>query len=220
MPKVLPTVLIQEKNALSSSNSWLVLLDVTFKDSSGNFMTDNVQHIVNNTEEVIFNGLTYAPSNFIVNRINEDSKATINNVTLTISNLAQVFQYYLELYSGAVGSLVTIYIVNTGHLTLSTSDYADLIMDYIVLSATANADHITFTLGAEDPLLLRFPQQRYLSYHCAWQFKSVECAYNGTDTECDRTYSSCFIKINTDTKNNTKRFGGFIGLGGGNVRIV
>lgn len=234
MPRTLPTVLKQEKNALASTNAWVVLLDITFKKTIENGMpvdtydTANIQHIVNNTKEIVFNNITYTPYNFMINLPAGDSKGKLNNVTLTISNVAQVFQYFLEGSSGdpnitytvgGVGAKVTMYVINTGH-TGNLSDYIDLTLNYSVLSTTANANYITFTLGTQNPLLLRFPQQRFISYHCAWQFKSVECAYDGGDTECSRTYDACLLKINTDTKNNTKRFGGFIGLGQGHIRVV
>lgn len=202
--KTLPAALILEKNKLSTPNPWLMTLDVTFPDAS-------VIYLVRNTENITFQTRTYLAFPFMPPEIKEDSKGQIQSVQLRMSNVTRILQGYLESQDGAVGAKIILRVVNAAHLT---ENYAELEMEFEVMEAFSDAEWVTFTLGAPNPMRSNFPQYRYLAGHCNWKFKSYECAYAGAETACARTLDAC------KALNNSRRFGGFPGLTGGGVRFA
>lgn len=202
--KNLSTALILEKNRLATPNPWLLLLDIRLPD-------DTLLYICRNTEDVVFQTRTYTAFPFEIEPTRESSKGEIPTITLRVSNVTQVFQAYLEAQEGAIGSVVTLRVVNAAHLA---EDYAELTMSFDVLAAVSDARWITFTLGAPNPLRASFPQYRYLAGHCRWRFKSPECGYAGASETCKRTLDYCRQLANSP------RFGGFPGLAGGGVRLA
>ena len=194
--KTLPSVLVTEKNKLATANPWIVLLDIVLDESTAfYFCSDN--------SDVTFSGQTYTAFPFDLEPVESSSKGEIPSVSLRVSNVTQLVHYYLEQLNGAVGASVKIRVVNAAYLS---EDYAELEMDFSVQTVSATDEWLTFTLGAENPLRRRFPPHRYIAQHCKWNFKSVECAYGGALTTCDRSWTQC------TARNNTKRFGGYQGL--------
>ena len=204
MAKNLPANLILEKNKLATPNPWLVLLDIVLPDST-------TFYLVKNTEDITFQGRTYTAINFEIEPTQHKTGGEIPTVTLRVSNVTRVLQAYLEDLNGAVGAGVTIRVVNSAYLS---EDYSELEMTFDVLATQADAQWVTFTLGAPNPLKRRFPPYRYIAQYCNWEFKSRECNYQGSATSCNRTWDNC------QALNNTKRFGGYLGLNPGGVRIA
>lgn len=202
--KNLSAALILEKNRLATPNPWLLLLDIELPDAT-------MLYICRNTEDVVFQTRTYTAFPFELEPTKESGKGEIPTITLRISNVTQVLQAYLEAQDGALGSIISLRVVNAA---LLEEDYAELTMVFDVLTAVCDARWITFTLGAPNPLRASFPQFRFLAGHCRWQFKSPECAYAGASAVCKRTLSYC------RELNNAERFGGFPGLAGGGVRLA
>ncbi len=203
--KSIPSVLIREKNRLATPNPWIVLLDIVPDDShklcfcSGN-------------EDIPFGGKTYSAFPFILDTTTENNKGEIPSVSLKVANVTQVIHACLEELDGAVGSSVTIRVVNAAYLS---EDYSELEMTFTVLSTTADEEWIEFTLGAPNPLRRRFPVYRFISGHCNWDFRGLECGYHGTAfAECDRSWEQC-RRIG-----NTGRFGGYRGLSEKGWRVV
>lgn len=192
----IPTVLINEKNKLYTPNPWLVLLDIVLDD-------DHKLYFVSNNENITFDGQEYTAFPFNLDPTSQSTEGTIPTVSLQVCNVTQIIQGYLEDLDGAVGAKVTIRVVNANYLE---ADYADLEMTFSVLASSADAEWITFTLGAENPLRRRFPVARFIATHCNWEFKGVECAYAGAETTCSRTFDACSALVNT------RRFGGYVGL--------
>ena len=202
--KSISSALAIEKNKLATPNPWLVLLDITLTDSTCFFL-------VNNTEDVTFNGQVYTACPLDIQPPKESSKGEIPSAQLRISNATRVLQGYLEALTGGIGSSVLLRIVNAG---LLEENYSDLEMTFYVLSCVCNAQWVTFNLGAPSPLRKRFPLYRYIASHCNWQYRGAECGYNGAIADCTRTLDDC------RNHGNSARFGGFPGLQGGGLRIV
>lgn len=263
--KTLPANLILEKNKLATPSAWLVLLKITLPDNT-------VLRLVNNTEDIVYQANTYTAINFNLESTKSSGTGQIPTVQLSISNVTRIIQAYLENLDGAVDSEVLLTVVNSAYLA---ENYAELEMLFSVLSTKANAQYVTFELGAPNPLRKRFPQYLFIGNHCNWRFLFAECAYAGwkasnpqlvddllipldgsgieygykykcttagttksapqptgfatgdttvTDNSvvwtkigvqsCKRTLNEC------EKLNNTERFGGFPGLGAGNVRFA
>jgi lambda family phage minor tail protein L len=204
--KVIPYNLIREKNKLftAGENAWLILLDI---DLGGG----TVFYLCSNTEDVTFLNRTYTAFPFYLDPARQNSKGEIPTLSLKVCNVTQLIHVYLEDLDGAVGATVTVRVVNAGYLD---EDFSELEMDFSILATEADAEWITFPLGAASPLRRRFPPNRFIALHCNWEFKSVECAYAGAETTCDRTWKRC------EELNQTSRSGGYPGLNLKGWRLV
>lgn len=203
--KSLPANLIVEKNKIATGSAWLILLDVILDDGA------TTLYFVNNTEDILFLSNTYTAIAFDLDSTSYSTKGEIPSLQLRISNVTRLIQAYLEALDGAVGDQVRVRVVNSEHLT---EDYTELEMLYDILVSESNAEWVTFTLGAPNPLRSRFPKNKYISFHCNWIFKEAECAYVGAETQCNRTLEAC------TAYNNAHRFGGHPGLKAGGLRVA
>ena len=205
MPLNLPAVLVIEKNKIASANPWLVTLDIVLSVSGTQL------YLVHNTEDVVFQGRTYTAFPFQIEIPKIAAKGEIPNWKLRISNITMALQAYLEDEQGCVGSSVVMRFINAGYLS---ENFVDLETRLEVMASESDAEWITFMLGMPNPMNKRFPQYRYISDHCAWKFKSAECAYTGSAVDCKRSLAAC------RQLSNQKRFGGKIGMDNYNVRLA
>jgi len=194
--KSIPAVLVREKNKLATPNPWIVLLDIVLDAT-------HKLYFCSNNQDVTWSGRVYTAFPFLLEATEENSKGEIPSVSLKVANVTQVIHAYLEQLDGAVGATVTIRVVNAAYLSEDTSE---LDMTFTVVSTSADAEWIVFTLGAPNPLRRRFPPFRFIAKHCHWEFKGHECGYSGAFTDCDRSFENC------EERSNTRRFGGYRGL--------
>ncbi len=202
--KIIPSTLIREKNKLFTPYPWIVLLDITLA-------VGTVLYLCSNNDNVTFQGQVYTAFPFYLDPVGQSSKGEIPTLSLKVCNVTQVIHGYLEDLEGAVGATVALHLVNAGYLS---EDFSELDMEFSILSTKADAEWITFTLGAPSPMRKRFPRFRFIALHCNWEFKSYECSYGGTETTCNRTFKRC------EELANTARFGGFPGLNLKGWRLV
>ena len=207
--KKLPASLVLEKNKLAQNSAWLILLDIDIEGES-------TIYLVRNNESVPFGNNTYQPFAFELDATKQESKGKIPTVGLSISNVTRIFANLLEVHNGGVGATVTLRVVNSA---LLTENYAELTIEYDVIATEVSEEWVSFTLGAPNPLRQRFPKYRYISGHCNWQFNypagtGAECGYTGEDTICTRTLDDC------QGKGNSERYGGFLGLMSGGMRVA
>ena len=202
--KSLPSTLVLAKNLLSNTSPWYLILDVEI--TTGTYI-----YLVKNTEAITYNGNSYTPFPFEVGVNKHTSKGEVPTIQFRICNINRVMQAYLEEYDGLIGNAIVMRLVNDAYLT---EDYSELTLSFDVLSCTSTFEWVTFDCGAPNPMRKRFPLHRYIGNHCRFTFKSLECGYEGSGTECNRTYSEC------EALGNTIRFGGFKGLVGGGIRLA
>jgi lambda family phage minor tail protein L len=168
-------------------------------------------NLVANNEDIVFQTRTYTAFPMNIELPKETSKGEIPSLKLSVSNVTRLLQVEFEKYSGGVGATCTLYIVNAG---LLSENYAELTMDFSIISASCTSMWAEITLGASNPLRRRFPLHRYIAGHCNWQFRGAECAYAGDMTICKRTLEDCIAH------NNAARYGGYRGLASGSLRLA
>ena len=202
-----PNLLIQ-KNKIASDAPWLILLQVTFTDEPPTTL-----YLVRNVENVIFDGQEYTAFPFEMDAQRETSKGEIPTISVRVSNVSRTMEYYMEEPGGAVGATVSIVVVNAAYLD---ENYADLTLTYEIIATTADANWVTFTLGAAFITRRRFPLYRYLSDRCLWlsNYGEIECGYTIGLPTCKGTLEDC------QAHGNSTRFGGKIGLGTGGVKFA
>jgi phage-related protein len=207
--KTLPEELLLIKNEINQS-AWIIFIDVTLTDGT-------IFYLVNNNEDINFfknsdgSAQLYTATAFDIDSNSENVKGELPFVSLRITNVTRLLQSYLEDLDGAIGSTIVLRVVNVDNLS---SDYADLTWEFDVVGTSSDLFWVTFTLGMPNPIRRRFPLYRYIATACNWRFKGIECAYASTWTVCNRTFDDCEIR------NNTARFGGFLGLKQGGLRVV
>jgi lambda family phage minor tail protein L len=190
-----------EKNKLFNNNVFITLLEVDLSQ-----WDLGVVRVCDNTEDIVWNGYTWNAFPFELDIKQDTTKGDIPNLTIKVSNVNRLFQQYVEKSNGAVGAKVTLRLVLSNNLDSTTPEIEE---QFEVIGTQCDAYWITFTLGAMNPLILRFPKHKYIKNFCRWKFKSPECGYTGVDTYCNHTFEDC------KKKRNQKRFGGFIGIQGG-----
>jgi lambda family phage minor tail protein L len=208
---ILSSEIIQQKNDLGSTDSFLVLLEITIPD-----VTEPIR-VVSNTEDITWNGHSWIAFPFEMEEISEQSQGEIPRVELRIPNVDRTVEGYLQEYdayvkrNGPADITVGIYVVSTATLDDPTPV---VYHEYILVQPTSTHDYITFTLGAPNPYRKRFPLNRILKNNCRYKFKQERCGYTGTATSCNKTLVRC------RELNNSTRYGGFPGVGRGGLSLV
>lgn len=214
MPKILPAAIVLEKNKVESDTAWLLLAEIDFNGT--------LFRITNNNASVTFGGDVYTSFPFDISSMDNNSSGQVPSLTLNVSNVTKAIQHYVEASNGLVDSTVKIMVVNSGHLT---EDYTELTLNYTIMSSSVSQEWVTFKLGAPNPMMQRYPKDKYIAKYCNWTFNSpairaagtnagAECKYLGADTTCKRTKDDC------ESKNNLLNFGGYPGLSENGLRVI
>ena len=194
-----------EKNKLYSAEVWLLLLEIDLTKWGL-----EVYYFVRNNEDITWNGITWIASNFEVDVVDSDSKGSINNVNIHLSNVNNVVGSLVQQSQGGLGAPVVLRLITTADLNNPVPVVEEL---FEVISTNITTERVSFTLGAPNPFLLAFPRDVYLQNFCRWEFKGKYCQYDGPYTTCLHTLADCKIR------GNLKRFGGFPGCGNKGVII-
>jgi lambda family phage minor tail protein L len=209
-----PAALITEKNKISNTSPWLILLDIVLTGSVTLRLTSNLTL-------VSFGGNDYSPFPMQIQHVSQSISGDIPEINIAVSNADRVIQGYIEALDGAVDCEVVMYIVHQGNLA---ADYADLTRNFKILSTVCTNEWITFSLGLMSPTYMRFPLFRTMGSHCNWLFKGAECGYAGLTDSCDHTLKTCQDLQGHVTVDGVRLgatpFGGFPGLNSAGVKFV
>ena len=195
-----------DKNRVASSVVYYVLLEVDIRDPDNGTVIDTVR-CINETETYEFQGKTYNTIPFNIT-ITSD-KDTSPSAQLDVYDLGQAFQARLQEFGRSLDWPARILIVNAS----APTPMLELRYDFDIISASAKDDNytISFVLGAENPLTLRFPPRQQFRNRCFWQYKGASCGYTGSLPSCDYTLDGT---NGCRAHDNTINFGGFPGLTG------
>lgn len=188
-----------EKNKLNSDSVFLIALDIDIPDVSETI------RLVNNNEDVVWNGVTYQAFPFQLDEMSEATNGEVSEFTLNVSNVNNIIGTYVRQYDAYVKNNgfepidVTLSVINTNNL--ASSD-AEIQHKATLISPTINSQQVSFTLGGVNAYN-KVVHKRMLRNGCRFRFKSVQCGYTGSATECNKTYSRC------QELSNQARFGGF-----------
>jgi len=198
-----------EKNKLVSDSAFLIALDIEIPD------TLDIIRIVNNNEDIVWNGVTYQAFPFELDEIKETSSGEVSEFTLKVSNANNVIGNYVREYDAYVKNngfepiKVTLSVINTNNL--NSADY-EVQHKATLLKPTINHQEVSFTLGGVNAYN-KTVHNRMLRNACRFKFKGVKCGYSGVESECNKTYARC------QELNNQSRFGGFPLIGNKGVLL-
>lgn len=200
MPLDISTDAIIEKNKISSSGTWLLLLEVLYPNE------DPVYLCLNN-EQIIWNGNTWLPAIFSLTGMTETKDAEIPSIPLTVIDINRSLIPALEKFNGGIGATVIIRVVHSNYLSNTVPELEEYTE---VMDATVDdSAKISFKLGAENLSNRACPSGRFLKNYCRFVFKGTDgrCGYSGLETSCNRTLARC------KELGNSTRYGGFPGVG-------
>lgn len=207
MPKNIPQSITIQKNLISSTHPWLILLDIFLPDATSFYL-------VNNNEDVTFQSRTYTKCRFKFSPGEETMSGEIPTFKIGIADVQRLFEFYIQKYRGGIDSSVTIRIVNTADLA---ADYSSLTIELSIQQVDREGfEWLNFTLGAPNPMIMEFLQFIYSPNHCNWvrKYKGHRCGYTGSLLDCTGTLNDC------RAHNNSKRFGGHLGLNSTDFRLA
>jgi len=210
MPLTISSLANTEKNKISSSWPWFVLIKITLLDDTEIFVCNNNENVT----WPVSGGDIYASFPFKLGVVGESAKGEIPSLKLQVSNVTRTMEAYLNQSNGGKGAEVIIMLVHSKHTTTDSKGEGTNNVDpenafvFTVIDTKTNSQWATFKLGASNPYRMRSPTNRMLKTFCSHRtFKGSRCQYTGPDTTCDRTLAEC------RNKNNSINFGGTPGVG-------
>ena len=216
MGRTLPNEFIDEavKSRSTAPFIWLVELQI---DSS------EAVRICAYDQEVTFEGDTWYPFPFKVGTRIESSNQAIEQLSLTASNIGRAPSILLN--TGLIiGKRARVLLVHSDLLSDTT---AKLEGAFVVQTATAREDTVTFTLGISNPLGLPFPAERFWRTRCRFlkEYGSGRCGYDvdlpnaisATNTDFDTT--TCDGTLGVAASGNGCKAHGFNELSNGAAQI-
>lgn len=203
MSRSLSVATVIEKNRLSSDVAFVVLADIEFVDPATGVVAETA-HFARNSEDVVFNGITYVAGHFDIEfRQEQGTQPTVN---IVVRDLSRGLQAKMQQYGGGVGFNVTIIVANTAQLDKP----AEVVENFQVTGASANNYIVTFQLGVENAVMQTFPRRRQTKDFCQWRYKDPDtCGYSGGLTTCDLTLQG---PNGCAAHSNTPNFGAFPGI--------
>lgn len=191
-----------DKNRLRSVDAFVFLMEVDVIDPKTRTFVETLR-FCRNDETITYQGETYTAANFDLDVKQETG--TIPELRLSAVDYSRALQSRMMTYGGGVGFDVRVIMITTANL----EQPPEIIESFKVISASASDYVVAFTLGAENPLTLRFPLYRQYADRCRWRYKSPQCGYAGTMPTCDLTLQG---SNGCAAHGNARRFGGFPGL--------
>lgn len=129
----------------------------------------------------------YTPLAFDWTSSTTTTDGSLPSSMLRVSNVRRILQGAITQYQGAVGSTVSLYVVNTA----SPGGECDLAVQYTILKSQPSNLWITFTLSAASPIRQLFPKWIYnQGGPCLWlsEYKGPRCGYAGNLPTCDGSF--------------------------------
>ena len=205
MPAHLSLATAIDKNRIASNVAYLILLEVDIRDPDQGNTIETIR-CVNNNENVTFQGNEFIAIPFNISVTSD--KDTSPSAQLDVYDLGQTFQARLQAYGRSLDWPSRIYVVNA---SAPNGMSLELRYDFDILTATAKDENYTlsFTMGAENPLTLRFPPRQQFRNRCFWKYKGQNCLYNGNLPTCDYTLNGA---NGCRVHDNVLNYGGFPGI--------
>jgi len=191
-----------EKNKVMSNTAFVILIEIDIVNPNTRAVEETIC-IAKNNENIVYNGQVYTAGNFDISLDQREGEES--TVTCTARDPTRNIQTRMEAFAGGVLSELTMMIVNTDRL-----DKPPEISERFKIITSSTKDYVvTFSLGAENPLSVRYPLRMQYRDRCSWRFKGYGCGYAGADATCTYMLDGA---NGCRSKGNNLNFGGLPGL--------
>lgn len=191
-----------ESRRISSDVPFLEMMEIEIKDSSGAHV--EWVRLVKNSEDIVFEENDYRAANFTISVSTKTGEEP--SVNVTAKDPTGAIRQYMEQYEGGVGFPVRYIIANGARL----DQKPELDEQFSILEASAPPGYeVRFSLGAENPLRMRYPLSIQERDRCRFVYKGARCKYAGPMGSCDFSLTG---DNGCRAHDNEENFGGFPGL--------
>lgn len=207
--EILSNVAKEEKNKLNTDSIFLITLEIEIPD------TEEIIYIVNNNEDIVWDGTTYLAFPFTLEEFSESATGEVSEFAIKVSNVNNIIGNIVKTYDAYVKNngfepiKATISVVNNKNLTDPSPEIQH---KTTLLKPTIAHESVIFKLGGVNAYN-KTVHNRMFRNSCRFKFKSVQCGYTGGASSCDKTYATC---VNL---NNEYRYGGFPTIGNKGILI-
>ncbi len=197
----LPAEIIAAKNALYADTPFYELLEIRL--SSGQAL-----RFVNNNEDIVWGGRIWTKFRFEPGNDEQTSNGDTHSVSVRVSNVSGLMQGHVEAAAnGLIGDTVIYRYVHPSSSTAAIEGWFE------VVDVMAEDEWVTFTWGAENWFLNRFPAHVYRRDICRYSPEMTDvCSYTN-NSACDRRFATCIDLARSSV------FGGQPGIPGGYYNV-
>lgn len=202
MPRALSVGSVIDKNKISSSAVWVILLRIDIVNPNDRNVVETVM-VAQNNEDVTYGMDIYKAANFEVRVSQSQNQAP--DVSIAMHDELGYITARADEMAGGVFSNVTMMIVNLDRAQRK----AEFQETFMILDTSVDKSIITFRLGAENLIQMQFPKHRQMKERCAWRYKGYGCDYSGPMPTCDYSLNGANGCV---AHNNSARFRGCPGM--------
>lgn len=199
-----------EKNSIDSDVPMLMALKIDVVDPDTMSVVETLR-IVANTENITIFGDEYIATPFSVEL--QESSEDMPTASVTVIDITQTVQSYMQKYKGGNGTHITLYIfyAPSTNITHVETEYT---FDVKSSRSRASDYSVTWQIGAENPITKPLPARKQMRERCQWRYKGEECGYSGALPTCDLSLEGA---NGCRAHDNQVRFGGFPGIKANNT---
>lgn len=168
--KTLNPALILAKNQKYLAHPWIWLLEIDIDDTTTRYLAIYPQ-------DVTWNGQLWTRFPATLEPVGEDVSGKIQGLALSVANVSREISSYLE-QDLLLGREVTLYVVNRGHLDVTTDV---LTFTYRINKVSTIVVAASFELGHDDLFAIQIPRQRFVRDRCRFFYRDEHCAYLGDE---------------------------------------
>lgn len=166
--------------------------------------------------------LSWYPYPFDATAIEEDQEGNLPAIDITLDNTFRTLMRYLHAGQGMEGNAAELRLINVAGLSGPLfPDQEERVWTFVIASAIASDQSITFRLEKPNMFQRRVPGERFSARRCRWRFGSDECGYPinavAAFTTCAKTIPDCEARGDDEVvrrlpRLHPRRFGGFPGI--------
>lgn len=172
--------LVGETLQRRNTQPWIWLYEITLEL---NTVATSVVRLTSHTVPITFATKTYSPYWIGHDVIRADSKGNQPFLNLAFANVGREFARVVDTAKGGNGNPVTITLVHQAHLADSNAKWD---ATFEIRQALVEDKQIVLRLELPSFARVPIPKDQFIRDRCRWRYKSAECGYIGSGTECTK----------------------------------
>jgi len=167
--KTLDSAIITAKNALSVDAPWVILIELTLKDTT-------VIRMARERDDVRYDGEDYTALPMAFGTVNQSSDGRLPSLTMKVGNPSRVLEPYLHTTDGLSGCAVTMLLIYDPASPVLADQWR-----FIINKIASDEDWLDVELGSLNLYQKRIPRDRYIPGFCRHVFRGAVCQFADGD---------------------------------------